>query len=583
MSEPRTVAPGTGGAGEVREPGAPVPDTTGRQRRTAGRVAAADRLRPWWGVTLPAAWGALLLVSLSLTPSLLPRDGPVQGVVSGITAALGHALGLAVAAGWRAFADRDARPARRAAWWGLALGGGVLLLVALVLGRRWQGQLRALMGVPGEPLWRWLLWPVVALVVYAVLIAVCRTVYVLAGRTGRLLSRWMGRRAARALGALTVGAAVLLLVTDVGVNAFVTTADNAFSLADGTTPDGVRRPDSAQRSGGPGSLVDWDELGREGRVFVDRGPSRADIAAFTGGPSPEPLRAYAGLGSSDDVEERARVAVAELDRTGGFRRDRLLVATTTGSGWLDGNWMSAFEYLSGGDSAIVSMQYSYLPSPLSYLFDQTRARAAGRELFDAVYERWSALPPEDRPELYVFGESLGSFGAEAAFSGEHDLRNRLSGAVFVGPPEFNVLYGEFRDDRDPGSPAVEPVYRDGRTVRFSTDPDTGAPPRGEPWSGTRVLYVQHASDPVSVWTPDLLVERPDWLAEPPQADVLEEMVWLPLVTFWQVTLDMPFAADAPPGHGHHYSAEAVDSWVTVLRPIGWTDADSDRLEHHLRN
>ncbi|KGH45115.1 membrane protein [Modestobacter caceresii] len=524
----------------------------------------------------------MLLVGVSLTPSLLPRSGEVQGLVSGITAACGHALGLGAAAVWRAFADRGPRSARGGAWRLFVVLAAVLLTVSFVLGRRWQAELRRLMGAPEEPLWHALLAPVVAVVVYAVLVGTGRILHVAARGAGRLLSRWMGVRAARTVGALVVGAAVVLVVTDVAVDGFVAAADRTFSLADDDTPDGVARPDSPLRSGGPGSAVPWEALGREGRVFVAGGPSAAQIGAVTGRPARPPVRVYAGLELTDDVEQRARAVAAELDRTGGFQRARLLVATTTGSGWVDGDWAAAFEYLSGGDSAIASMQYSYLPSALSYLVDQDRARAAGRELFDAVYERWTALPADDRPELYVFGESLGSFGAEAAFSGEHDLHNRTSGAVFVGPPSFNTLFTEFRDDRDPGSPEVEPVYRDGRTVRFSTEPDGGAHPSPDgPWNGTRVLYVQHPSDPVVWWSPSLLFERPDWLAEPPGDDVLDDMAWIPLVTFWQVTLDLPFATDVPSGHGHRYDREAVAAWAAVLRPPGWTRADTRRLEEVL--
>jgi uncharacterized membrane protein len=228
------------------------------------------------------------------------------------------------------------------------------------------------------------------------------------------------------------------------------------------------------------------------------------------------------------------------------------------------------------------MQYSYVPSGLSYIVDQTRARAAGRELFDAVYERWSGLPEEDRPELYVFGESLGSFGAEGAFSGEYDLRNRVTGALFVGPPNFNALHTEFREGRDPASREVEPVYRDGRTVRFSNDVGAGAPPVDTPWTGTRVLILQHPSDPITWWSPSLLFERPDWLAERPGRDVLEEMTWIPLVTFWQVTLDMPFAVDVPEGHGHRYTRESVDAWALLLRPPDWTSEQADRLRTLIR-
>ena len=91
-------------------------------------------------------------------------------------------------------------------------------------------------------------------------------------------------------------------------------------------------------------------------------------------------------------------------------------------------------------------------------------------------------------------------------------------------------------------------------MRFSNEVSAGAPPVDSPWTGTRVLILQHPSDPITWWSPSLLFERPDWLAETPGRDVLEEMTWIPLVTFWQVTLDMPFAVDVPEGHGHRYTA-----------------------------
>lgn len=151
--------------------------------------------------------------------------------------------------------------------------------------------------------------------------------------------------------------------------------------------------------------------------------------------------------------------------------------TTTGTGWVEPSASDSFEYLTGGDSAIASMQYSYKPSWLSYLVDPDIAGAASRALFDAVYARWAQLPVDARPRLYVFGESLGSFGTETAFSGVGDLANRVDGALFVGPPSFNTLYPELTDRRDAGSPQVEPVYQDGEVVRFSRRPAASIPPR----------------------------------------------------------------------------------------------------------
>jgi uncharacterized membrane protein len=547
------------------------------------RPAPADRpRRRWWVLSLPGCWGAVLLVCASLTPSLLPREGVTQGVVSGISAALGYGLGVLAAAVWRAFADRGARAPRPWAWRAFLVVAAVLVVVFSFLGRRWQGDLRALMGMPEEPLGRALLAPVVALVVFAVLLAVCRAVRAAGRGIARLASRWVGPSAARALGVLGVAAVALLLVSGVAVDGLLAAADRTFALEDEGTAEGVERPESPLRSGGPGSLIGWETLGREGRTLVAGGPSAAEIGAFTGTAATEPVRVYSGMATADDVQTRAQRAVDDLQRAGGFDRARLLVATTTGRGWLDAGSLSAFEYIAGGDSAIVSMQYSYVPSGLSYLVDQTRARAAGRELFDAVYERWTALPPDARPELYAFGESLGSFGAEAAFSGEYDLRNRVTGALFVGPPNFNALHTEFREARDPGSPEIEPVYRGGRTVRFSNDVGAGVPPADVPWTGTRVLVLQHPSDPITWWSPSLLLRRPDWLAEPAGRDVLDEMTWLPLVTFWQVTLDMPFSVDVPEGHGHRYTRESVDAWALLLRPPGWTAERAEELRTLIR-
>ena len=308
------------------------------------------------------------------------------------------------------------------------------------------------------------------------------------------------------------------------------------------------------------------------------GPKTAKaIAAFTGSAAKEPIRAYAGTLSAEDVEARADLAVADLDRAGGFDRANLLVATTTGSGWLDSGAVDSFEYLTGGDSAIVAMQYSYLPSWISYLVDQEEAREAGRQLFDAVYERWSRLPPAERPRLFVFGLSLGSFGGETAFSGEYDLRNRTAGALFAGPPNFNTLYREFTDDRDPPSREVEPVYRGGRTVRFTNDVVAGVGPASDPWNGTRVLYLQHPSDPIVWWSPRLAWDRPDWLGEPHGRDVVDAMVWIPLVTFWQVTVDLPMAAGVPAGHGHTYTREFADGWARILHPATWTPDRAEQL------
>ncbi|MFP2905747.1 alpha/beta hydrolase [Pyxidicoccus sp. 3LFB2] len=559
------------------------PLTRGAQPTPAhGTWPVSHALPRWLHFTLPGAWVALAFACLSFTPSLLPRSGPFQGFVSGISAVIGYGLGVLGAWLWREFANRPPRTPRPSAWRSLLVTGVVALAGSLLLGLHWQRGIRKLMGVPHPDSPGYLLAPLVGAAVFLLCVSAGRGLRALYRRLDTRLSRHIGPRAARATSGLAVVALTALVASGVLWDGLMSLADRTLALRDTTTEEGVVPPRSTLRSGGPGSGVSWESLGREGRNFVARGPSVEDLTAFSGTAAKEPIRVYAGYASAPDAEARAELAVRELERTGGFERAQLLVVTTTGSGWVVPEAVDAFEYLTGGDSAIVSTQYSHLWSWLSVLVDQERARESGRALFDAVYERWSSLPRERRPKLLVFGESLGSYGGETAFSGERDLANRTDGVLFVGPPNFNTLYREFTDQRDPGSPEVEPVYREGRIVRFSRRPGVEIPPTSAPWGDSRVLYLLHPSDPIIWWSPSLLLKRPDWLREPRGSDVLGQMVWLPFVTFWQVTADLPLGMAVPPGHGHVYTGEHVDAWVALLRPEGWTGQKTARLRELLK-
>jgi uncharacterized membrane protein len=516
-------------------------------------------------VTLPGCWGGLIFACLSFTPSLLPRGGLIQGIICGITAAIGYGLGVLLASIWRAFPDREPRRPRRQAWPVFFIAGSVLFAASFALGQYWQHQVRTLMGVTDYNVALVVAEPFVAALAFGLFLLIGRGLRGLYRWLAKLLNRWIGPRAARGIGWAVVVGLTYVVVSGLLLQGFVNVMNDAYSLRDTMTAEGVHKPSTGLRSGGPASYIPWDSLGWQGRNFSGEGPSASDFAKFTGHPAMAPIRIYAGLASADGPEAQAALAVRDLERAGGFQRKNLLVVTTTGSGWVDPALVDSFEYLSNGDSATVAIQYSYLPSWVSYLVDQSKALAAGRALFDAVYGAWAKLPPGDRPKLYVAGESLGSFGGEAAFTGENDLANRTSGALFAGPPNFNTLFRQFTDHRDPGSPEVQPVYQDGRIVRFANDPTTGIPPAGESWSGSRILYLMHPSDPIVWWSPHLIFSEPDWISEPPGKDVLKDMFWVPFVSFWEVTADLPFATGVPAGHGHKYTAEYVDGWNVVMR------------------
>lgn len=537
-------------------------------RRAGGPVARwfARRRLSWSGML-----GALLGLAAAMTPSLLPRPTLYLGLIAGVGTALGYGLGVLVA--W--IVRRTGLPlppvrVRRTAWRVLAWVGPVLAVVVVVVGAGWQNDVRELVGEPRRPS-SWVLVGVIAFVVGLALIALGRALRRLSRRIARLLGRWVPAPAASLLGVVLVALLVYWLAAGVLFRVVVDVADSVYAGTNAGTDEGVEPVTSDLRSGSPASAVSWDSLGRQGRTFVAGGPTTAEIGDVAGAAAVEPIRVYAGLDSADDAAGRADLVVQELERTGAFDRSVLVVAGATGTGWTEPQQMAALEYLWAGDTAIATMQYSFLPSWISFLVDADRASEAGRVLFDAVHEAWSALPEDDRPQLVSYGLSLGSFAAQAPFGSVGDLTTRVDGALYVGTPNFTPLWRTITDDRDPGSPEWQPVLDDGETVRFASDGADLTDLPGD-WEEPRVAYLQHASDPVVWWSWDLLTRQPDWLAEPRGPDVSGRVRWFPLITFVQVTVDQFFGVSVPDGHGHNYASQVVAAWADVTEPPGWTDA-----------
>ncbi|MEV0337881.1 alpha/beta-hydrolase family protein [Nocardia sp. NPDC050713] len=534
---------------------------------------------------------ATLFFCWSLTPSLLPRDWLFQGLVSGVNAAIGYGVGclLDLAYGkW--IAPRVQLPAALALPGWLAgvvktlvvLACVVVAIVMLVQSARWQREITALMGMDQTTTSGYLRTGALSAAVVAVVIGLFRAARWLVRWVAGELVKWVRvpRRIALPIGFVTVAVVAVLLGNGVLVRVFFDAANSAFSVRNSNTSPNATQPQLPERSGSPASLAAWDTLGSEGRWFVSYGPDAAAIERVTEKPAREPIRVYTGLESAVDPEAQAELAIDELERTKAFERKVLVVVTTTGTGWVDSTSVESIEMMFGGDTAVVATQYSYLPSVLSFLSDRAKATEAGKLLFDKVYEHWSARPAELRPKLLVYGESLGSQGSEGAFSGLADLRTRTDGVLWVGPPNSNRIWREFVTRRDPGSPEILPTYADDLVVRFA-DERANLWQAGATWLDPRVLYLQHATDPVVWWSPDLLFDEPDWLREPPGPDVSPRMGWYPIVTFWQVAADLPNAQRVSDGHGHRYGTLVLDAWVAIAQPPDWTAELSDRVRRYL--
>jgi uncharacterized membrane protein len=520
---------------------------------------------------------AVAFFCLSLTPSLLPRGWLLQGLIGGISAAIGYGMGMLIL--WlvrKLIAPNVPHEASTRAWRWLGIVSGALILLFLILGTVWQREIHRLMGLDEPAPASFIAVLLVAVLIYAAFVGLGRLLHRGSRWTARKLGRWVPATAARLIGALVIAALTFGVVNGVLIDGFFSAADASFKTVNGETDPGIEPTDNPLRSGGPGSVMTWASLGNQGRKFVAGGPTEQDLRQFSGTQPVSPIRVYAGIDSAPSASERAALVVRDLQRTGAFSRKLLCVVTTTGTGWVDESAVDPLEYMYNGDTALAGMQYSYLPSWISFLVDKQRAREAGRELFNHVYDAWSALPEDSRPKLVVFGESLGSFGAESAFSGSDDMRNRTDGMLLVGPPNRNVLWREFVADREAGTTEILPIYEQGDTVRFGTVPADLSNPTSA-WGDTKVVYLQHPSDPIVWWTPRLILQRPDWLEEPRGADVSSNVRWYPFVTFWQVTGDMAFSTGVPAGHGHSYGAEPVDAWARIAPPDGWTTERTQAL------
>ncbi|MDN4475840.1 alpha/beta-hydrolase family protein [Demequina sp. SYSU T00192] len=551
------------------------------RRRRASSTQPPRLLEPTFsGVGLVA--GALF-IAVSLEPSLLPRIPIVQGVATGVSFMVGYGLGAGAHAIWNYLEVPNLRGRAR-----IIVGWTVLGLIGLSLGLAiwrwvgWQNGIRRTFGMEELDPTAWPIVVGIALVVAAALLVAARALRMVFRWADQLLLRFLPHRLAVTLATAGMALLLWLLFSGVLVQGFFVVANWAFSARDLNDRLGTTEVASALRSGGDGSLVAWEDLGRQGRAFVSGGPTVDELASWSGGAAVEPIRVFVGLRSADTLEERAQLLLDELVRTGAFDRDVLVLTTTTGTGFIDANAADSLEFLYDGDTAIAGLQYSYLPSWISLLADQEAVDEASQVTFRLVHDYWAELPADARPEFYLYGLSLGSAGVESILSSIDILNEPVDGALMTGPTFLNLMHNELERSRDAGSPAWLPVVSDGRTVRFTGEQDALGEPTAR-WGDTRVVYLQHGSDPVVFFSPVTFYREPEWLQGSSRApDVSPEMRWFPLITGWQTMLDMPAAGSVPEGFGHMYTAKAnLQAWVGVTDPEGWDAADTAALGDYL--
>jgi uncharacterized membrane protein len=525
--------------------------------------------------------GAAAFVA-ALTPSMIPRPGVLQGVECGLAFALLYGLGTGASALWSWLQLPVAAAGyRRTFGWISILLCVALVGYGLVRETDWQNAIRRAMGMPPIATTIPFLIAIVSVPVALFLIGIARFFNALAMFISARLAKIVPRRIAL-LGGFGIAA---VLFWSIGSGLLLRTAlhglDSSYRRIDALLPAELSAPEDPLEAGSNKSLISWASLGAQGRERVVAAPSKNEISALTASDAMEPLRVYVGLNSAETADQRAALALAELIRVGAFDRSVLVIATPTGTGWVDPAGMAPLEILHRGDVASVSVQYSYLPSWLSLLVEPDYGADTARAVFHAVYGYWHSLPKERRPRLYLFGLSLGARNSDLSADFFDIIADPFQGALWAGPPWDSVTRRKVTETRAAGSPVWLPRFRDESLFRFSTQRNALNEAKTS-WGPMRMVYLQYPSDPIVFFEMTSLWRPPAWMEQPRGPDVSPEIRWMPVVTFVQQICDMMTATTTPRGVGHVYAAaHYLDGWIAVTEPQGWNEQSLARLREWL--
>ncbi|MEX0991771.1 MAG: alpha/beta-hydrolase family protein [Actinomycetota bacterium] len=330
-------------------------------------------------------------------------------------------------------------------------------------------------------------------------------------------------------------------------------------------------PTSPLMSGSPASHVKWDTLSKQGRRHVSTALHPDWIKKVMGKKAKtEPIRIFVGIDSAATETERVQLAMDEIERTNAFDREILMVISPTGTGYVNYVAVESTEYMTLGNSAAVTLQYSKRPSFLS-LDRAGEGEEQYRMLIEAIDQRLRDRPKNKRPKVVAFGESLGAWTSQDAFEGTGTVGLQAHGldrALWIGSPFAGKWHKQIHG---PASPDIDPAL----IGEFNSFEDVEALTPSVR-DAIRYVMISHDNDAVVHFSPDLAVQAPYWLQDPawrPASVPKSERWWSP-ITFVQTLVDMKNAANVVPGvfeaKGHDYRADLAPfvRWAYGLTATG---------------
>lgn len=421
---------------------------------------------------------------------------------------------------------------------------------------------------------------VTGLLVSGGLAAIAAVEQKLAGSTSeRLAALFPGRER----GWRTFGHLLSLGLMGAGVSAALGRVHHRVESVASTPEPGLEtKPSSEYVSGGVRSYVPYEGLSRQGQRHVNTFIRPEWIERTMGEPAKShPIRIFVGLDCAPSEEERVALALKEMDRTAALKRGVLLVVSPTGTGYVNYQAVESLEYLTRGDCATVTLQYSKRPSPLS-LGRVEVGRKQNEILFLSLWERLERMKQSERPRVVVFGESLGAHTSQDAFvhRGTRGLLDRgIDSALWIGTPfasewKSQVLGGP-RHDTDPALVG---------TCNAITDLEQLDDERAE---RLRYVMLTHNNDAVAYFGLDLFLACPPWLGPPETrpTGIPKTARYGPIITFLQTLIDMKNSMTVVPGvfeaKGHDYRADLA-RFVRAVYRLDATEEQMEKIEEALR-
>lgn len=340
-------------------------------------------------------------------------------------------------------------------------------------------------------------------------------------------------------------------------------------------------PTSSFVSGGRQSDVSWDTLSIQGRRHIATRLSKTSIKNVTKKAAKEPIRVYVGLDSASSEEERVELALDELERTGAYKQDLIVVISPTGTGYVNYVMSDALEYLANGSVASVTIQYSKRPSPMS-LDRVGEGHLQYRMLLNGISKKISDLPKSKRPRLVLFGESLGAWTSQDALmhGGTDSLKALgIDRALWIGTPKGSKWKEQVNSKKW--------LNIDSDLVATFDNYEEYLDLKSQARNKLRYVMVTHYNDPIAHFGIEMLIKQPEWVANPEKRPkgLKSNVVYRTPTLFVQTLIDMKNALKPEPGNfvasAHDYRGDIAQFAASVFG-FKVTEAQLDSIEDALR-